>query len=42
MGVDRYLIETAYALSSADTIQANKELFLRTAQPIAWLMCRGE
>jgi len=37
-----YLARTNPLTSSASSIQAGKELFLRTAQPIACVMCHGE
>ena len=37
-----YLIRTNPVPASAGTVRAGKELFLRTAQPIACVMCHGE
>jgi mono/diheme cytochrome c family protein len=37
-----FLAKTSPLPSSAGSIQAGKELFLRTAQPVACVMCHGE
>ena len=39
---DDFLSKTNPVPSSAGSIQAGKELFLRTAQPVACVMCHGE
>ena len=39
---DEFLTKTNPLPASAGTIQAGKELFLKTAQPVACAMCHGE